>query len=45
MLIDLVIALVKDLRQEIFELFLNELLPAVTSMIDSRNLPLLDKVF
>lgn len=44
-IIDLVIALVKDLRQDIYPDFMHEILPVVISILDCSNLPLLDAVF
>ena len=43
--LDLCIALVKDLRQDVYEEFLYEMLPKVIEAIDGTNLPLMDKVF
>jgi len=43
--VDLCIALIKDLRQEIYEIFLYEILPKTIEVIDSQNLQLLDKIF
>ena len=43
--LDLCIALVKDLRQDVYEEFLHEMLPAVIAIIDGTDLPLMDKVF
>lgn len=43
--LDLCIALVKDLRQDVYEEFLHEMLPRVIEAIDGSNLPLMDKVF
>ena len=43
--LDLCIALVKDLRQDVYEEFLHEMLPAVIDTIDGNNLQLLDKIF
>jgi hypothetical protein len=44
-LIELVIALIKDLRQDIYPDFLHDILPAVISILDCTNLVLLDSVF
>lgn len=44
-IIDLVIALVKDLRQDIYPAFMHEILPVVIGILDCSNLPLLDAVF
>jgi len=43
--IDLIIAMIKDLRQEIYEVFMHEILPKVIGIIDAKNLPLMDKIF
>ena len=43
--LDLCIALVKDLRQEVYDEFLHQMLPAVITSIDGNDLNLLDKVF
>lgn len=43
--VDLCIALIKDLRQDIYDLFLHEILPKTIEVIDGRNLQLLDKIF
>ena len=43
--VDLCIALIKDLRQEIYDLFLHDILPKTIEVIDGRNLQLLDKIF
>jgi hypothetical protein len=43
--IDLIIALIKDLRKEVYDAFLHEILPKVIEIIDSQDLQLLDKVF
>lgn len=44
-IIDLIIALVKDLRQDIYPAFMHEILPVVIGILDCSNLPLLDAVF
>ena len=43
--IDLIMALIKDLRQEVYESFMHEILPKVIEIIDGRNLQLMDKIF
>ena len=42
---DLFIALVKDLRQDVYAEFLHDILPTVINMLDSQNLDTMDKVF
>ena len=44
-ILELLVALVKDLRSEIYQEFLNEILPSVISVLDAQNLTLLDGVF
>lgn len=39
------IALIKDLRQDIYPDFMHKILPGVISILDCNNLPLLDSVF
>jgi hypothetical protein len=36
--LDLCIALIKDLRQDIYEDFMHEILPKVIAIIDGKNL-------
>ena len=43
--LDLCIALIKDLRQDVYEEFMHEILPKVIAVIDGKNLMLLDKIF
>ena len=42
---ELFIALIKDLRQELYEEFATKILPGVIEVIDVQNLDLLDKIF
>lgn len=44
-ILELLVALVKDLRQEIYHEFLNQILPSVILVLDAQNLQLLDGVF
>ena len=43
--LDLIIAIVKDLRQDVYEPFINSILPHVIESIDASNLDSLDKIF
>ncbi|CDW84473.1 small subunit processome component 20 homolog [Stylonychia lemnae] len=43
--LDLLIALIKDFRQDIYQEFLNMIMPAVISVIDMQKIQILDKVF
>lgn len=43
--LDLCIALIKDLRQEIYEEFLHEILPKVIQVLDAENIEIMEKVF
>lgn len=43
--LDLMIALIKDLREDIYKPFMNQILPGVVAAIDIENLDLLDKIF
>ena len=45
MVIDLLIALIKDLRHDIYEEFVTQIMPAVVQVLDVQNLVLIDKVF
>lgn len=44
-IIDLCIALIKDLRSDIYEEFVRQLMPQVISLIEVSNVTLLDKIF
>jgi len=44
-IINLIIALIKDLRTDIYEAFLSEILPVVISILDCTDLLILDAVF
>lgn len=44
-MLDLIIALVKDLRSDIYKEFVEMILPAIIALIDVQNLRLLDKIF
>lgn len=44
-IIELIIALIKDLRQDIYSDFMHKILPCVISILDCTNLTLLDAVF
>lgn len=44
-MLDLIIALVKDLRADIYKEFVEMILPAIIALIDVQNLKLLDKIF
>ena len=37
--------MIKDLRHDIYDLFMHEVLPKIIEVIDGRNLQLLDKIF
>lgn len=43
--LDLIIALIKDLREEIYESFKSQILPKSLEVIDTQDINLLDKVF
>ena len=43
--LELIIALIKDLRQDLYEEFVMRIMPTVIEVIDVQNLGLLDKVF
>ena len=43
--VDLLIALIKDLRQDIYQEFIEEIMPTVISIINVQSLQLLDHVF
>ena len=45
LVLDLLIALIKDLREEIYQDFVSIILPAALNSIDSQNVRLLDKIF
>lgn len=44
-IIELVIALIKDMRGDIYEEFLQEILPVIISVLDCTDLQLMDAVF
>lgn len=43
--IDLIIALIKDMRHDIYEEFLQQILPSVIQVLDASNLKMMDKIF
>lgn len=43
--LDLLIALIKDLREEIYDSFKSRILPRALEVIDTQDIHLLDKVF
>lgn len=43
--LDLCIALIKDLRHEIYSEFLHEILPKAIEVLDADNLVIMEKVF
>lgn len=44
-ILELIIALIKDLRQDIYGEFVELIMPAVITIIDVQNFPLLDGIF
>ena len=44
-ILDLCIALIKDLRHEVYEEFLHDILPKAIQVLDAENLDMMEKVF
>ena len=44
-IMDLFIALIKDMRGDIYEEFLHQILPTAINLLDAENLQTMDKVF
>jgi hypothetical protein len=43
--LDLTIAFIKDLRSDVYDQFVTQILPQAIAMLDIQNVPLVDKVF